>query len=181
MAERLADAVLTTAPGSYPRASRKVRRIGQGIDTATFPYAMPQGGQVSTWSSDKRFPINIEALSRMREHGVPGTLRIVGPATRRERRSVAQAMGPESIGHSSADATPPACRGPTASWASTGSGPPRLPTLPVGDPMRHRPQRWGAPAHEAPAAGAADATCAWRQGSAQQARRATSAIAAAGP
>ncbi len=87
VAERLADAVLTTAPGSYPRASRKVRCIGQGIDMTTFPYAPPEGGPglnlvaLGRTSSDKRFPMIIEALRRVRNHGVPATLRIVGPAT----------------------------------------------------------------------------------------------------
>ena len=87
VAERLADAVLTTAPGSFPRPSPKVRCIGQGIDMAMFPYSPPKGGDefnlvaLGRTSSDKRFPMIIEALRRVRKDGVPATLQIFGPAT----------------------------------------------------------------------------------------------------
>lgn len=43
LAERLADVVLTTVPGSYPRTTPKLRVIGQAIDTARFPLAPPAG------------------------------------------------------------------------------------------------------------------------------------------
>jgi glycosyltransferase involved in cell wall biosynthesis len=87
MAERLAAAVITTAPGSYPRESRKVHYIGQGIDMATFQFAPPDTGRglnlvaLGRTSPDKRFPLIIEALRRVRTRGVAASLRIVGPAT----------------------------------------------------------------------------------------------------
>jgi glycosyltransferase involved in cell wall biosynthesis len=64
-----------------------VHCIGQGIDVATFAYAPPECGRglklvaLGRTSSDKRFPMIIEALRRVRKQGVLATLRIVGPAT----------------------------------------------------------------------------------------------------
>jgi len=41
LAERIADAIVTTSPFSYPRNTAKVHAIGQAIDIEAFPYAFP--------------------------------------------------------------------------------------------------------------------------------------------
>jgi len=87
---------------------------------------------------------------------------------------------PEDLKCFDRECNPTRQRGPTASWVSTGTDP-SWATYPsrFGHPMGQRSMRWRARVPERPAVGVAGAIGAWRPGSAQQARRATSAIAAA--
>jgi colanic acid/amylovoran biosynthesis glycosyltransferase len=87
-AERLADAVLTSLPGSYPRSSSKVRVIGQAIDTGALAFA-PRPLQparvrlvaIGRTSPAKGFDVAIRAVAILREEGMDATLQIVGPST----------------------------------------------------------------------------------------------------
>jgi len=85
LAERLAGAVLTTAPGSYHRSSEKIRPIGQGIDIRQFSYSSPTTTSsalrlltVGRTSPDKCLPTIIRACSLARSRGTDVRLRIVG-------------------------------------------------------------------------------------------------------
>jgi len=87
LAESLADAVLTTAPGSYHRSNEKIRPIGQGIDVTQFSYSSPITRSstlrllaVGRTSPDKRLPTVVRACSLARSRGVDVQLRIVGPS-----------------------------------------------------------------------------------------------------
>lgn len=96
-AERLADVVLTALPGSYPRASAKVRPIGHAVDLERFAQATPSARRDGTLrlvalgrtSDSKRYVVAIDGVCRARAAGADVRLRIVGPTTtegeRRER------------------------------------------------------------------------------------------------
>ena len=87
LAERLADAILTTAPGSYHRSNGKIRPIGQGIDVTQFSYSSPVTASstlrllaVGRTSPDKGLPTIVRACSLARSRGADVQLRIVGPS-----------------------------------------------------------------------------------------------------
>jgi glycosyltransferase involved in cell wall biosynthesis len=91
LAERLADRILTSIPGSYPRRSRKVRVIGQAIDTDRFALAPPPGRRdaelrlvaIGRMSKAKRYDLALEVVTslsytRWRTHNPEDTLRFFG-------------------------------------------------------------------------------------------------------
>ena len=93
LAESLADAVLTTAPGSYHRSNEKIRPIGQGIDVTQFSYASPFATSstlrllaVGRTSPDKCLPTIVRACSLARSRGIDVQLRIIGPSLLPEER-----------------------------------------------------------------------------------------------
>jgi glycosyltransferase involved in cell wall biosynthesis len=86
VAERVADAVVTTSPGSYPHPSAKLHCIGQGIDVQTFAASPATDGPLrllalGRTSPDKGYPVLIEAVAKVIRRGTPVELRIVGSAT----------------------------------------------------------------------------------------------------
>jgi glycosyltransferase involved in cell wall biosynthesis len=88
LAERLADVVVTSFPGAYPRRNGKVRVIGQGIDTRMFSCSPGRSNDgplrllaLGRTSPSKDLTTAIEAMSLLRESGVAVNLRIVGPST----------------------------------------------------------------------------------------------------
>ena len=99
VAERLADAVLTTLPGSYPRRSPKVRVVGQAIDTRQFA---PGATDVSTTpcrllalgrtSPVKDYPTILRGVAEARARRVEVSVRLAGPsvtlAEREHRREL---------------------------------------------------------------------------------------------
>lgn len=99
LAERLADAVLTTTRPSYPRSSprsnRKLHLIGQGIDVSAFPYSAPKtdGSKlrilaVGRIGPEKGLTTLVEAAAMARQKGIELDVRIVGPATLPEEQRV---------------------------------------------------------------------------------------------
>jgi glycosyltransferase involved in cell wall biosynthesis len=88
MAERLADRVLTSLSGAYPRPAPKVRVIGQAIDLHAFP-SLPQRPfdgalrllALGRTSPSKGFDVVIRAVGLARESGMDVKARIVGPST----------------------------------------------------------------------------------------------------
>ncbi len=95
-ADGLADAVLTSVPGAYPRPGPKVRAIGQAIDLDAFgftPAPVRSAGDpfellaLGRTSDSKRYDLALCGVAAARERGVNARLRIVGPSgTDRERR-----------------------------------------------------------------------------------------------
>ena len=92
-AERLADAILTALPGSYPGSSPKIRAIGHSVDTGRFaatPLPTRSGPlrlvAMGRTSAVKHYPVLIRAVALAREAGVDVTLRIVGPSTTEAER-----------------------------------------------------------------------------------------------
>lgn len=90
LAEQLADAVITSLPGAYPRPSPKVRVLGQAIDTDAVRFSPPpplDGGirllALGRTSPAKGFAVSIRAVELLREKGLDVALRIVGPSTTR--------------------------------------------------------------------------------------------------
>jgi len=90
MAERLADAIVTTSPASYPHSSPKVHSIGQAIDVGVFPYSplVRTNGAFQllalgrTAPGYKDFPTIVRATVAARERGTEDVrLQIVGPST----------------------------------------------------------------------------------------------------
>ncbi len=88
LAERLADAIVTTSHDSYPRSSRKVHVIGQGIDTAPFAYSPPSTDgsklrilSVGRIAPEKGLTTLVNAAAIARRKGIEIDVRIVGPAT----------------------------------------------------------------------------------------------------
>jgi glycosyltransferase involved in cell wall biosynthesis len=96
LAERLADRIVTSLRGSYPRRSRKVRAIGQAIDThryALMPPPVRGDGElrlvaIGRMSGAKRYDLALEAVGAARARGVDVTLRIVGPAVNATERAI---------------------------------------------------------------------------------------------
>jgi glycosyltransferase involved in cell wall biosynthesis len=94
-AERLADVILTSLPGSFPRASDKVRIIGQAIDTERFTLLERDGRlgdgtrllAIGRTSPSKGFEQMIDALKRVRADGRRASLHIVGPSTTRDEEA----------------------------------------------------------------------------------------------
>lgn len=87
LAERLADAVITALPSSYPRPGPKVRVIGHAIDTQSFALAPPaRKGQtlrlvaLGRTSPVKGYPLMVRAVAEARAAGTDVELQIVGPS-----------------------------------------------------------------------------------------------------
>jgi glycosyltransferase involved in cell wall biosynthesis len=108
LAERLADRIVTSLPGSYPRRSGKMRVIGQAIDVGRYALIPPptRGDRelrlvaIGRMSGAKRYDLALEAVAAARARGVHVTLQIVGPAinaaeraTERDLRSSIEARG----------------------------------------------------------------------------------------
>lgn len=92
LAERLADAILTSFAGAYPGGSSKVRVIGQGIDIARLtPSPPPQGPlkllALGRTSASKGLETAVKAMSLLEGNAREATLRIVGPATNARERA----------------------------------------------------------------------------------------------
>jgi glycosyltransferase involved in cell wall biosynthesis len=88
IADRLADRVLTSLPLSYPRPSRKLSVLGQGIDVRGFLLPPPPESRNALWllavgrtSPSKGFGTILSAVAELHARGVPAFLRIVGPST----------------------------------------------------------------------------------------------------
>ena len=100
LAERLADRIVTSLPGSYPRASSKVRAIGQAIDVDRFtlrpPPARGDGSlrlvSVGRMSDSKRYDLALEAVAAASTRGTEVTLTIAGPATTDRERANERAL-----------------------------------------------------------------------------------------
>jgi glycosyltransferase involved in cell wall biosynthesis len=92
LADLLADDVITSLPGAYPRPSRKVRVIGQAIDTTLFTSEPPCSGAglrllaLGRTSPNKGYGVMFEAVRRVREGGHDVRLTVRGPATTDEER-----------------------------------------------------------------------------------------------
>jgi len=93
LAEQVADAVLTTAPGSYPHPNSKLHCIGQGIDVEPSATRLrpPAPFAFSRWartSPDKGFRLLIDAVARVTASAMPVELRNPSdrPTTPTERR-----------------------------------------------------------------------------------------------
>jgi glycosyltransferase involved in cell wall biosynthesis len=92
-AERLADAVITTFPDSYPRPGPKVHPIGQAIDVDAFssveaPSVAPvRLLAVGRTSPMKNFDTVIRAIPPVLARGARVSLRIVGPSTNAAERN----------------------------------------------------------------------------------------------
>jgi glycosyltransferase involved in cell wall biosynthesis len=93
LAERLADVILTSVPGAYPRGGKKVRAIGQAIDTDEFRFAARRRHDdslglvaVGRTSPGKHLDVCVKAIAKARAGGVRASLSIVGPATTVEER-----------------------------------------------------------------------------------------------
>jgi glycosyltransferase involved in cell wall biosynthesis len=109
IAERMADQVITSFPGAYPRSALQALAIGQGIDMDQFPYS-PRGSQgdvlqflaLGRTSPSKCLHIAIEAMSILDRKGIEARLRLVGPSMtaaekihREELRSLIRRLGIE--------------------------------------------------------------------------------------
>lgn len=99
IADRLADRVLTSLPLAYPRPSRKLNVIGQGIDIKGFPLLPPTGSEnglrllaIGRTSPTKGFRTIVLAARELLSRRIPVFVRIVGPSTTelelRERRGL---------------------------------------------------------------------------------------------
>lgn len=93
VAERLADAVLTTLPGSYPGRREAVHVVGQAIDTERFrppdtplPSAPLRLLAVGRTSPVKNYTTIIRAVAIARKNGADVTLDILAPSVTRSER-----------------------------------------------------------------------------------------------
>jgi glycosyltransferase involved in cell wall biosynthesis len=93
VAERLADRIVTSLPGSYPRRSSKVRAIGQAIDMDRFSFVPPPSHDgtfrlvaIGRMSDAKRYNLAVTAVAVARARGIDVTFRIVGPAVNSAER-----------------------------------------------------------------------------------------------
>jgi glycosyltransferase involved in cell wall biosynthesis len=88
VAERLAGAVITAFPNSYPRQGPKIHAIGHAIDTNAFgctpversdaqPLRLVAVGRTSAY---KGYDVMIRAVAEARGRGANAELRIVGPS-----------------------------------------------------------------------------------------------------
>jgi glycosyltransferase involved in cell wall biosynthesis len=110
LAERLADAVITALPASYPRHGPKVIPIGHAIDTDALAFAPLRSGErlplellaLGRTSPIKGYDRVIRAVSAARRAGVDARLRIVGPsvtdAERRHRSELEELAGRYAAG-----------------------------------------------------------------------------------
>jgi glycosyltransferase involved in cell wall biosynthesis len=93
VAEWLADEIVTSLPGAYPRPGTKPRAIGQAIDTESLTFSPPKDAHelsliaVGRTSAVKGFSTVVRAVDVARSRGAPMCLSIVGPSsTEAERR-----------------------------------------------------------------------------------------------
>jgi glycosyltransferase involved in cell wall biosynthesis len=93
LAERLADGVITSLPGAYPRPGPKVRAIGQAIDPDAYPLAAPPPEReglsmlaLGRTSPAKGFETIVRAVDVARRRGLSASLRIVGPSSNEQER-----------------------------------------------------------------------------------------------
>lgn len=91
LADRLADAVLTSLPGSYPIASSNVHVIGQATDVDAIPLLTEFPPEptvrcvaIGRTSPSKGFATMIKAIHLCRTEDVDIRLRLVGPSTTAE-------------------------------------------------------------------------------------------------
>jgi len=88
LAERMADAVITAFPNSYPRRGGKIHPIGHAIDTDAFPYSPVERSDarplrliaVGRTSAYKGYDVMVRAVAAARHRGANVELRIVGPS-----------------------------------------------------------------------------------------------------
>jgi glycosyltransferase involved in cell wall biosynthesis len=88
VAERLASAVITAFPNSYPRQGAKIHAIGHAIDTNAFRYTPVERSDarplrllsVGRMSALKGYDVMIRAAAAARGRGANVELRIVGPS-----------------------------------------------------------------------------------------------------
>jgi glycosyltransferase involved in cell wall biosynthesis len=87
VADRLADAVLTSLPGAYPIDSEKVHVIGQATDVRSLPRCAERTREgrfrvvaIGRTSTAKRFDVVIRAAAMTVENGRDVEVRIVGPS-----------------------------------------------------------------------------------------------------
>jgi glycosyltransferase involved in cell wall biosynthesis len=100
VAERLADAVITASPGSYPHDARKLHAIGHAIDTSAFvptPLRREQGTPLRLLALGRTSPVKgyeglIRGVAAARRADVDVVLRIVGPSTTPAERSERAAL-----------------------------------------------------------------------------------------
>lgn len=108
LAERLADGVLTSLPGAFPRPSPKVHVVGQAVDLDLFPFSMstlPSSAlrllALGRTSPSKGYATIIRAVTKATKQGSPCSLRIVGPSTtgeeRRHRADLAELIREEGV------------------------------------------------------------------------------------
>ena len=91
IADRLADAVLTSLPGAYPIDSEKVHVIGQATDVRGLSPCEERSGAgpfrvvaIGRTSPAKRFDVVIRAAAMTAEKGRDVEVRIVGPSVTHE-------------------------------------------------------------------------------------------------
>lgn len=93
LADRLSSAVLTTAPGSYPRPSPKLIVTGHSIDVEHYPLApVDTSGPLrllclGRFSPSKRLDVALHAVAALPDLGRRVELRLVGPTTTAEERA----------------------------------------------------------------------------------------------
>ena len=110
--ERVADAVLTVSPGSYPRNGPKIHAIGHAIDTGSIvptPLRRDPGTPLRLLALGRTSPVKgyaglIRGVAAARDEDVDVVLRIVGPsitaserAHRAELLDLANSLAPEAI------------------------------------------------------------------------------------
>jgi glycosyltransferase involved in cell wall biosynthesis len=87
IADRIADAIMTSLPGSYPLHGPKVHTIGQAVDVRSFAFSPRERSTplrivaIGRTSPSKGFATIVGAVGRVRDGGVDARLRIVGPST----------------------------------------------------------------------------------------------------
>jgi glycosyltransferase involved in cell wall biosynthesis len=93
IAERLADCVVTTVPGSYPGRKAAIA-IGQAIDTEAFPYCQANRSgplnllAIGRTSRSKRHDLAIRAVAEALQAGLDVRLRILAPSTTRDEKTI---------------------------------------------------------------------------------------------
>ena len=101
LADKAADAILTSLPGAYPLPSSNVRVIGQATDTRSLKVSPWRGPHrplrvvaIGRTSPAKGFDIVIRAVAACVDSGHPVNARIIGPSlTTEERRHREELVG----------------------------------------------------------------------------------------
>jgi glycosyltransferase involved in cell wall biosynthesis len=92
LAERLADAILTTLPESYPRASAKVQVIGQAVDVRRFvPPPGPVARPCRLLALGRTAPVKgyvtvVRGVAAARARGTDVSITIAGPSSTEAER-----------------------------------------------------------------------------------------------